>query len=370
MDEASSIRYDFTPNHLDLEDIGGVGSIEGKFGGAAQFLSLPDFLTSVIVLPEDSSLALGSSLQFEATAFYESGASLDCSSLSSWDSSSGSIASVSSLGVALGLFAGDTVISAEYQSVEGSASLLVFNNPDFTENLAVWWKMDEGTGEFVYDSTTNHNDAQWTGTIDPQNWVAGRGGSGGAIALRGSTNPQVSVRQSGAVTPLVGLPVGNAAISLCCWYRLTTTAPADHQQSVIFGYGKNSGTGCRYNIWLNFVGSPKLIGLEIYNGGIFFPVPLDLLWHHIAVVWPGGNVALSNVQIYIDDVLQTDVYGYVEATPNIPNEPNENCITSGEVPFYFEPAYIPYAEVDDCRIYTVALSSDNVHTIFTATPAV
>jgi hypothetical protein len=82
-------------------------------------------LTSITVTPSGSTIAFGSTQQFKATGKYSDGTSKDISSTVAWSSSSSSIASISSAGLATPVKGGQVTITATSGAISGSTTLTV-----------------------------------------------------------------------------------------------------------------------------------------------------------------------------------------------------------------------------------------------------
>jgi len=104
-----------------------VTATSGKFSASAtlQVNSAATNLASISVSPTASSLPVNTSQQFTATGTYKDGSSRDLTALVSWASTFSSIATVDVTGVATGMSAGSTTISASLGGVTGSTSLTV-----------------------------------------------------------------------------------------------------------------------------------------------------------------------------------------------------------------------------------------------------
>ncbi len=81
--------------------------------------------TSIALSPSPASIQTDESQQFTATAKYSNGSTANVTSTATWKSSNTSVASVDSSGLATGLSAGSTTISATVGGVTGSAPLTV-----------------------------------------------------------------------------------------------------------------------------------------------------------------------------------------------------------------------------------------------------
>jgi len=82
-------------------------------------------LTSITVAPSTASIAAGSNQSFTATGNFSDGSSLDITRQVTWDSSTATVATINSGGIAQGIAAGTTTISATNNGVTGKATLTV-----------------------------------------------------------------------------------------------------------------------------------------------------------------------------------------------------------------------------------------------------
>jgi uncharacterized membrane protein len=92
----------------------------------------PPTLTSISVTPASASVAVGAHQQFTATGNYSDGSHQDLTNSATWTSSSPSIATISTGGLATGVAAGTTTIKAASGSIHGTASLTVTNAGTFS----------------------------------------------------------------------------------------------------------------------------------------------------------------------------------------------------------------------------------------------
>ncbi|HEV2117874.1 MAG TPA: Ig-like domain-containing protein [Terriglobales bacterium] len=104
-----------------------VTATSGKFSATAtlQVTSAATNLASIAVAPAASSLPVNTSLQFTATGTYKDGSSRDLTALVNWASSSNATATINPSGLATGMAAGSTTISATLGGIKGSTSLSV-----------------------------------------------------------------------------------------------------------------------------------------------------------------------------------------------------------------------------------------------------
>src|SRR5256885_379760 len=96
----------------------------GAFSDTSDLTVVPAHLISIAVTPAVQSIAQGTTQQFSAVGSFDDGSTQLLPSLT-WSSSSPSIASVDSTGLATGAAAGTTTITAASGSVRGTSSLPV-----------------------------------------------------------------------------------------------------------------------------------------------------------------------------------------------------------------------------------------------------
>jgi hypothetical protein len=82
-------------------------------------------LASIAVTPATASVAIGAKQQFTATASYTDGSARDISANAAWSSASTSVGTVGAAGLATGLRAGATLITAAFEGKSGTATLTV-----------------------------------------------------------------------------------------------------------------------------------------------------------------------------------------------------------------------------------------------------
>ncbi len=82
-------------------------------------------LSSILVTPNATSVSVSAQVSFKATGKYSDGSSKDLTSSAQWASSDSTTAAVSAAGIATGMAAGTTTISAQSKGITGSATLTV-----------------------------------------------------------------------------------------------------------------------------------------------------------------------------------------------------------------------------------------------------
>lgn len=86
-------------------------------------------LSSISVTPSNSTIAPGATQQFTATGTFTDNSTQDISSVVTWSSSNGNVASVSTTGMVTGIAGGGSTISATQGSIVGSTSIAVQPTP-------------------------------------------------------------------------------------------------------------------------------------------------------------------------------------------------------------------------------------------------
>jgi hypothetical protein len=106
----------------------GTSSISANFEGVTGSTSLqvtPAVLRSISVTPASPTIIEGQNDQFSASGTYSDNSTQDLTGLVSWASDTGSVATISSTGLASGIIQGTSNISATYQGITGSKALVV-----------------------------------------------------------------------------------------------------------------------------------------------------------------------------------------------------------------------------------------------------
>lgn len=111
---------------------GGSTTITGTVRGRSATLTLTvtsTTLTSLVVTPANTTLAVAGTLNYQAQGSFSDGSSRDLTNEVVWSSSSTSVATISPLGQARGLVEGSTTITASLGAVSGSTGLQVTPAP-------------------------------------------------------------------------------------------------------------------------------------------------------------------------------------------------------------------------------------------------
>ena len=93
--------------------------------GTATLTVQPQSLTVIAIAPNPASLIVGATQQFTATGTYNDGSTANVTSLASWTSSTPSVATINSTGLATGVASGSTTITASLGGVSAAAAVTV-----------------------------------------------------------------------------------------------------------------------------------------------------------------------------------------------------------------------------------------------------
>lgn len=94
-------------------------------GGTTNSSSNTPTLVSIAVTPANLSIAKGTTQQFMATGTYSDSSTQDLTSTATWSSTSTNVATINATGLASGVVAGSTTITAMSGSISGSTTLTV-----------------------------------------------------------------------------------------------------------------------------------------------------------------------------------------------------------------------------------------------------
>jgi O-glycosyl hydrolase len=180
-------------------------------------------LGSVSVTPANGVVLIGSSVQFTATGTYSDGSLQNLTSQATWGSSNTGVAGVTAGGLATGVSAGTTIISAALAGVSNSTVLTVKTPPTLTSivvtpanptNLAGATRQFTATGTYSDSSTQNiTSQATWTSS---STGVATINASGLATAVSGgvTTISAALAGVAGGTTLTVQTPPTLASIAM------------------------------------------------------------------------------------------------------------------------------------------------------------
>ncbi len=225
-------------------------------------------------------------------------------------------------------------------------------------DLLGWWKLDDGTGTVAADSSGNGNNGTFVG--DPE-WVAGKFGSG--LLFDGQGGERVS---------LGNLDVESGAISITCWfnaYNLDTPGNDPRMVSKAFGGGNNE------HIWM--VSSSRRSGekrlrfrLKTDDGAATTEMWGDdgdaqtrviqlNEWIHAAATWDGTTMRLYKNGVEVGSASKAG--NSVAVDPSVGAAFGNQPVGAENRPFN--------GVMDDVRIYTRALSVEEIQEVMLGPPA-
>jgi hypothetical protein len=135
-------------------------------------------LSSIAVTPANPTIPTGTTQAFTATGTYSNGSTQNLTSQVAWTSSSTSVATINSSGVATAVNAGSTTILATLGTVTGSTMLTVQASPLSITTTS----LPGGTLNVVYTATLAAS-----GGVTPYSWSIASGALPTGLALAGST---------------------------------------------------------------------------------------------------------------------------------------------------------------------------------------
>ncbi|MGZ5018005.1 MAG: DUF4082 domain-containing protein [Methylobacter sp.] len=141
--------------------------------------SAPSTLTSIAVTPPNTTITAGSTQQYTATGTYSNGSTQNITSQAAWSSSAATVATVNSTGLATGLTAGSSTITATSGSVNGNTTLTVNAAPLTITSTS---PLPNGTLNAAYPATTLTE----SGGTSPYTWSI-TGSMPAGLSLNAST---------------------------------------------------------------------------------------------------------------------------------------------------------------------------------------
>jgi trimeric autotransporter adhesin len=180
----------------------------------------PAKLTAIAVGPPDSSVAMGLSSQFTATALYSDGSKRDVSSQVAWSSANAAAARINNSGLATTAGPGSTMITATMAKMSGSttlsvtpATLVVIDLTPMNASLADGLsKRFVATG--VYTDNSVHDisaSVTWTSSVDTVATISNAQGSNGVTTATGPGTTLISAAL-GAASASTTLTVTSATL--------------------------------------------------------------------------------------------------------------------------------------------------------------
>ena len=225
-------------------------------------------------------------------------------------------------------------------------------------NLIGWWKLDEGGGVAVKDSSGNGHDGIFKG--NPQ-WVAGHVGS--ALEFDGVDDYVLCVDRTGTAPGDYPAQLMPEMLTVSCWLKLNAFA----YFSSFVGNGIDTGDDeCGFFLYNSgWIGeSGKDFGLAIRTETAMNYVETENIyetdtWYHLAATYDG-----TNVSIYVDGSLAvgpTAVGGPLRwASRTTGNYPERFAIG-----VWLDPGYNLWINgtIDDVRYYNRPLTEEEIRAV-------
>lgn len=215
----------------------GAALVSGCGGGGDQnrdpILGIPAAqLTSIAVTPAAPSVAIGATQQFVATAVYSDGSARDVTRSAGWTSATPAVATVNaSSGIAVGVNAGNSLITAAFEGKTGSATVTVL--PAKLVSIAVApanQVLNVGNSQqFLAIATFDNNttrDITAVSTFASASPAVATIAASGGMALARAAGATVISATSGGLTGSATLNVVPAALMSLALTPAASTAPA------------------------------------------------------------------------------------------------------------------------------------------------
>ncbi|MGZ6005541.1 MAG: galactose oxidase-like domain-containing protein [Candidatus Saccharimonadales bacterium] len=206
-------------------------------------------LTSIAVTPTSPSIAVGATQQFTATGTYSDSSTQDLTNQVAWTSEKTAVATISASGLATGVSAGSTTISAALGGVSGSAALTVQSSTppssSSTTGLSTQGSvLDSGDSNYLNGSKVTTSNG---GTISSMSVYVG-----GIDSLSGNQSYQLAIYTDNANTP--GTLVASSATGTLMansWNTLPISATLQPNTSYWLMYNTNGRTSAVNNMYYN-----------------------------------------------------------------------------------------------------------------------
>lgn len=138
-------------------------SVNG-ISGAASLTITAKTITDISVSPANASFAMGQTQQFTAEATYSDGSTADVTSTVTWSAVNTYVATIDSAGLASGVAAGYTTITASQNGVNGTDSIMVTIAPGTGTNVVTWHFDNNRAGANASEQSLNPSD------VNPQSF--------------------------------------------------------------------------------------------------------------------------------------------------------------------------------------------------------
>ena len=226
------------------------------------------------------------------------------------------------------------------------ATLFMLNgaNADLNTGSVLHWSFDGNTN----DLAGYGNDGV---PINNPSYVTDRNNNlGGALEFNG-VNQYVSLLSPN------GLPVGSDPRAISLWFKWSAVVRPEPAIEIM-GYGPNQPDR-RLGVAIEHT-QPGERYLGVENLGSFrgFPWGGDTDWHHLAVVYPEGEVTTDKFKIYFDGALQNCTNVFPPHALNTGGAPmTVGCLPEANV-YYFNGA------VDDLRMFNCSKTDSEIQALY------
>ncbi len=179
-----------------------------------------------------------------------------------------------------------TLVAAIIAMLILQGGLLLAQPPD--DNTLAYWRIDEGSGDFVEDSSANGNH----GTVENATWTEDAMTGGAALEFNGQ-DARVAVADSPSLHPATG------NITIGAWIKVFSDPTGwSNAGSIVHKQGAYQwAVNANGALWLGVWGA-RLESIGTYN----FADHVDE-WHHVAVAYDNGA---QHAWIYVDGELNID----------------------------------------------------------------
>ena len=262
-------------------------------------------LTSITIAPTDSSIAQGYTLQFSATGMYSDGTAQDVTQSVAWSSSTTSVASLNSGGLATAILTGTTTISAVSGSVSSSTTLTVSSPVPISVSVTPLGPSVYIGGQQQFSATLTYSDGSLFDVTSTVTWTSSASGvatinaagSASGVSVGGST---ISATWGGYLTtsttlnvmlPIVTVTPASAAVAVSGTQQFTANITGLSNQSVTWAVdgipGGNTSVG------------------TISTGGLY-TAPVMIGSHSITATAQANSASIGTAYITVGSLVPLD----------------------------------------------------------------
>lgn len=239
--------------------------------------------------------------------------------------------------------------------VDGSDfAMLSYNwlGQDYNSNLVGWWKFDESTGTKAQDwSGMGNNGTLFDNGTVGVSWAPASGVIGGAVSFDGDGPPDNLTNPS----PRVEIPTAgmNASFgTIAGWVRFSSPLPINsgNRSSVQYIFGHSSSAN-EISIKNGGAGGTTILNVKLGSTSVNTGFDLGLAaWRHVTLVWNSGSY-----NVYVDGTSKSSGsytgLASLAAKAQIGNKSST-----------FNQSF--HGLIDDFRIYTAALTTEDISNLF------